>query len=132
MKNAKEKEFELKTTTGECRFCGQIITLEIPKSFTQEEINEEATKLCKCPEAERYTRVQENIANTEGMIRNFFEHKKGLEILKDMLMSAVKPLAEGQITKITISRGEYTGTMKPSKEGVKLLLKYSTEESIES
>ena len=127
-----ENEFELKQVQGECKFCGQFIALEVPQSFDGAEINEEATKKCKCPEAEKYTRTQENIANTEGMIKNFFEHRTGLEVLKDMLLGAVKPLAEGQITKITIGRGEYTGTMKPSKDGIKLSLKYSTEDSVES
>ena len=127
-----ENEFELKQVQGVCRFCGQYIALEVPGSFTQEDIDEEAIKKCKCPEAEKYTRTQENIAYTEGMIKNFFEHRTGLEVIKDMLIGAVKPLAEGQITKITIGRGEYTGTMKPSKDGIKLSLKYSTEDSIES
>ena len=127
-----ENEFELRQVQGVCRFCGQFVALEVPQSFTQEDIDEEAIKRCKCPEAEKYTRTQENIANTEGMIKNFFEHRTGLEVLKDMLLGAVKPLAEGQITKITIGRGEYTGTMKPSKEGIKLSLKYSTEDSVES
>ena len=127
-----ENEFELKQVQGVCRFCGQYIALEVPESFTQEDIDEEAIKKCKCPEAEKYTRTQENIAYTEGMIKNFFEHRTGLEVIKDMLIGAVKPLAEGQITKITIGRGEYTGTMKPSKDGIKLSLKYSTEDSIES
>ena len=122
----------MKQVQGVCRFCGQFVALEVPQSFTQEDIDEEAIKRCKCPEAEKYIRTQENIANTEGMIKNFFEHRKGLEVLKDMLLGAVKPLAEGQITKITIGRGEYTGTMKPSKDGIKLSLKYSTEDSVES
>ena len=121
-----------KTVQGKCRFCGQYIALEVPAVYNKQDIEEEATVRCTCPEAVKFAKTQENIANTEGMIRNFFEHKHGLDNLKEMLLSSVKPLAEGQITKITIQKGEYTGTMKPSKDGIKLSLKYSTEDSVES
>ena len=47
-------------------------------------------------------------------------------------MSAVVPLAKGQISKVSIAKGGYVGTMKPGKEGIKISLKYTTEESIES
>ena len=117
---------------GMCKFCKQYIALEVPESYTEEDINEEATLKCDCPEATAYQEIKANIANTEGMIKDFFENKKGLENLRDMLLAAVEPLANHQITKITIGKGEYTGTMKPSKDGIKLSLKYSTEDSVES
>ena len=123
---------ELVGKQGMCKFCKQYIALEVPESFTEEDINEEATLKCDCPEATAYQETKENIANTEGMIKDFFENKKGLENLRDMLLAAVEPLANHQITKITIGKGEYTGTMKPSKDGIKLSLKYSTEDSVES
>ena len=128
----KPEEDWLISVQGKCRFCGQYMALEVPGSFSETDIEEEATRHCDCPEAKAYSGLWENIANTEGMIKDFFEGRDDLTILKDMLLTAVQPLAEHNITKITISKGSYTGTMKPSKEGIKLSLKYSTEDVIES
>ena len=122
----------MKTATGVCKYCGQIMTLQVPEAFTQETIDEEATKKCSCPEAIAETRLSENIANTEGAIRDFFKDKKELEVLEEMLLSSVVPIAKGQISKVAIAKGGYVGTMKPGKEGIKISLEYTTEESIES
>ena len=122
----------MKTAAGCCKFCGQIMTLQVPESFTAAMIDEEATKKCSCPEASAETKMNESIANAEGAIREFFKEREVLEVLQDLLMSAVVPLAKGQISKVSIAKGGYVGTMKPGKEGIKISLKYTTEESIES
>ena len=36
-----ENEFELKQVQGVCRFCGQFVALEVPQSFTQEDIDDQ-------------------------------------------------------------------------------------------
>lgn len=128
----KPEEDWLIIVQGKCRFCGQYMALEVPGSFSETDIEEEATRHCDCPEAKAYSGLWENIANTEGMIKDFFEGRDDLTIMKDMLLTAVQPLAEHNITKITISKGSYTGIMKPSKEDIKLSLKNSTEDVIES
>ena len=122
----------MKTKTGTCKFCGQIATLEVPEKFTQEMIDEEAVKRCDCPEAQAYTKQQEEIANAEGMIKTFFEKREGMETVKDLLLSAVKPLAENSIGAISISKDGYTGSLKPTKDGIKVSLKYTTVDSMES
>ena len=122
----------MKTATGACKFCGQIATLEVPEKFTQEMINEEVVKKCDCPEAKAFTKQQETIAAAEGMIKDFFEGREGMEKIKDLLLSAVKPLAENAIGAISISKDGYTGSMKPTKDGIKVSLKYTTVDSVES
>lgn len=122
----------MKTAQGVCKFCGQTAVLQVPEEFTQEIIDEEAIKKCDCPEAKAFTKQQETIASAEGMIKNFFEDREGMEKIKDILLSAVKPLAENSIGSISISKDGYTGSMKPTKDGIKVSLKYTTVDSVES
>lgn len=122
----------MKTATGVCKFCGQTAALEVPEKFTQEMIDEEAVKKCDCPEARTFTKQQETIASAEGMIKDFFEEREGMDAIKDLLLSAVEPIARHEIGGISISKGGYTGTMKPGKDGIKVSLKYATVESVES
>lgn len=122
----------LKTATGTCKYCGQIATLEVPERFTQEEIDEEVVKKCDCPEAQAFTKQQETIAAAEGMIRDFFDGREGMSAVMELLLSAVKPLAENAIGAISISKDGYTGSMKPTKDGIKVSLKYTTVDSVES
>lgn len=44
----------LRQRTGGCRFCGQIITVEAPGGWEEEEIDELATECCGCEEAKNY------------------------------------------------------------------------------
>lgn len=122
----------MKTATGACKYCGQIMTLEVPESFTQEDIDQEVEKKCSCPEAKAFWKIEENIACTESTIRDFFEDKDGMDAIRNLLLGATRPLAEGKIGKITITKGGYTGSMKPTKDGIKISLKYTTEDSVES
>lgn len=122
----------MKTVTGVCKFCGQSVAMEVPKKFTQQEIDEEAVKKCDCAEAQAYTKQQETIATAEGMIKDFFEDREGMQTIKNLLLSAVTPLAEKSIEAISISKAGYTGSMKPTKDGIKVSLKYTTVDSVES
>lgn len=122
----------MKTATGVCKFCGQSAALEVPEKFTQEEIDEEVVRHCDCPEAQAFTKQQEEIANAEGMIKEFFKDREGMQKIKDLLLSAVEPLAKSEIGAISISKDGYTGSMKPTKDGIKVSLKYTTVDSVES
>lgn len=123
----------MKTETGKCRFCNQYMTVEVPESYTQEDIDEEVRKKCSCPEAKILTRREENIASAEGAIRTFFKDKDELQTISKIMMSAVEPMINHKIGKLSISYGGYSGSMKPGKEdNIKLQLKYTTEESIET
>lgn len=122
----------MKHTQGQCKYCKQFMAIEVPDSWEQEEIDEAVTDRCDCPEAKAKQRIYDNIANTEAAIKAFFEHKNELKGLRDLLLSMVKPMAEGSISKVSIGKDEYVGSMRPTKDGIKITLKYSTEDSIES
>ena len=80
----------MKTATGTCKFCGQIATLQVPEGFTQAIIDEEATKKCDCPEAQAFTKQQEEIANAEGMIKEFFKDREGMQKIKELLQTPIR------------------------------------------
>lgn len=120
------------TATGVCKFCGQTAALEVPETFTQKDIDQEVTRKCTCPEAEAITKQQEMIASAEGMIIDFFQDREGMDAIKLLLLSAVEPIAKGEIGAISISKGGYTGTMKPGKDSIKVSLKYTTVDLVES
>lgn len=117
---------------GQCKFCKQFMAIEVPDSWEQDEIDEAVSDQCDCPQAKAKQKINDNIANTEAAIKNFFEHKHDLKELKDLLLTMVRPMAEGSISRVAIGKGEYVGSMKPAKDGIKITLKYSTEDSIES
>ena len=41
-------------TEGACKFCGQLTVIQVPGDWSDEEKNEYATEMCKCPEADWY------------------------------------------------------------------------------
>lgn len=123
----------MKQATGTCKYCGQMFAIEVPDSFTQEDIDIEARKRCTCSEAEAITKREENIAYSEGAIKEFFKERPDLETMANIMLEAVSPMAEGQIDKLSVSFNGYSGSMKPGKDNsIKVSLKYVTEESIEA
>ena len=127
-----EKEYELKSVQGKCRFCGQFMALEVPESWNDIDIEEEATKKCGCAEAKEYTRSKERTANGERAVKDIFKERPELDIMKNMLLKTVKPLCEHEISGITLKKGIFKCTIKPSKDGVKISLEQKTVDSIES
>ena len=122
----------MKTATGACKYCGQIMTIEVPDKFNEADVDQEVTRKCNCPEAQAITKQQEMIANAEGTIKEFFKDREGMEVIENLFLSAVEPIARGEIGGISIPRGGYTATMKPGKDSVKISLKHTTVESVES
>lgn len=127
-----EKEYALKSVQGKCRFCGQFMALEVPESWNEIDIEEEATKKCGCAEAKEYTQSKERTANGERTVKDIFKDHPELDVLKNMLLKYVKTLCEHEISGITVKKGTYKCTMKPSKDGVKISLEQKTVDSIES
>lgn len=122
----------MKIATGACKFCGQTAVIKVPEKFTQDDINQEIEKKCSCPEAKAFWKIKENIARTESAIRDLFEDKAGMDEIRNLLLGATRPLTEGKIGKIAITKGGYIGSMKPTKDGIKISLKYTKEDSVES
>lgn len=125
---------KLISATEACKFCGQIVQMELPERFTDEERQEEAIKNCNCDEAKAYTRILEKIAQGEAAVKALFKEYQdlGLDTVRDILLKSVAPCVRGEISGLSTGHGGYTGSIKPSKDGVKASLKHTTVDSIEA
>ena len=133
MKKDKTEDMpQLKNVQGKCRYCGQYAAIEVPESFNEIDIEEEATKRCGCAEAKEYTRSKERTANGEAAVKTLFTNTEGLDVMKKKMLDTVKELVEHDLDSITLKKGGYTCKMKPSKDGVKISLEQKTVNALES
>lgn len=121
----------MKLVTGECKYCKQMKSLNVPDEWSEEDINTEATRKCDCEAAVAAEEVQRIITYAEADINRFFEDK-GLDAFKEILKAAVEQVARKNVTKVTLTNDGYTVTMKRTKSGISVSIKHTTEEKTES
>lgn len=119
----------MKTEKGRCKFCNQIMMIEVPDSYTQEMIDEEVSKKCNCPEAQGYAEIDTQINLATEEINRAFEKKANLNALKKILLSSVEPIARKSLDKIQLSKDGYSVTMKKTKDGIKIAIKHTEQEN---
>lgn len=118
----------MKQIIGECKFCHQSMTIEVPDDYTDDQVIEEVTKRCSCPEASGEVKIGDLITFTEAKVKEIFKEKSVLEDAEKLMLWAVKSIATSRIDKITISRGAYTAQMTRSAKGIKIKLEQKTEQ----
>lgn len=121
----------MKLATGECKYCQQMKTIQVPDEWTEEDVNAEVTRKCNCEEALAAEEVQRIITYAEADINRFFEDK-GLDAFKEILKAAVEQVARKNVTKVSLTNDGYTVVMKRTKSGISVSLKHTTEEKTES
>ena len=96
----------LRQRTGGCRFCGQIVTIEAPGGWEEEEIDELATECCGCEEAKSYTFKKKRKERAIEAISKQFGPYKEMGIVKeetiDLLERIVDQVVEDKIKSGTI------------------------------
>ena len=112
---------------GTCKFCGQYMALEVPESFTEAEVNEEATRKCTCPEAEKAMLIEDIQIEAEANIKGMFKDINEMQTMKDVALSMVKPLSEWKLGKVSLSHGNYQLKMVRKERKISLSLKYTAE-----
>ena len=122
----------MKQVIGECRYCKQTMSIEVPEDWTDSDITDEVTKRCTCPEATGTIKVENLITSTEADLKMLFDGKDILGDMQTILTYAIKPLATAKVDKISISRGAYTAKMSRSAKGIKIKLEQKTEEVTEA
>ena len=121
----------MKLATGECKYCKQMKSINVPDSWETDDVNAEVTRKCNCEEALAAEEVQRIITYAEADINRFFEDK-GLDAFKEILKAAVEQVARKNVMKVSLNSNGYTATMKRTNSGISLTLKHTTEEKTES
>ena len=67
----------MKDAIGTCMYCKQTMTIKVPDSYKQVDIDNEVSKKCSCPEATEIAKRESAINLAEQEIKTFFkEHRR--------------------------------------------------------
>lgn len=132
MKKKEEPTSGMKSVQGKCKYCGQYMALEVPESFSETDIEDEATKRCDCVDAVSATQAREKTANGEGAVKDIFKDREELNEVKEIFLKKVESIVKYKIDNISVTKGRYKCKMKRSKDGVKVEIEEKTVDSIES
>ena len=99
---------EYKVIHGGCRFCGQIIAIEVPEECTEGVADELATEECICDEASSYRiRKKRKDRANKAIEEQFGDNSKHpiKEDLKEFLKTAADMIVEYRINSVTVDIG---------------------------
>lgn len=98
----------LTTRGGGCRYCGQIVTMEVPIDWDDDTLDEAATEQCDCTRAGIYTRQKQQKEKARKAIEDEFGEKgSGIdEEVKILLIDLSEKVVETKINSGTIDIGE--------------------------
>ena len=85
---------------GVCRFCGQTAMVSVGEGCTQEEINEAATRECKCEAARAYNN---KCCDAEVCEENIKKVIGAESAVSQLLISCIPLIQDDEIAKITIN-----------------------------
>lgn len=97
----------LVSTEGACKFCGQITAIQVPGDWMDEEKNEYATEMCKCPEADWYRLNKLKKEKGRKRVKSLFERDQP-DVVKEFLQAAVELIADEDISSITVKIDDVT------------------------
>lgn len=102
--------------TGYCNYCGNSRMVYVPESWSQVEIDIQATKECDCPMATRERNYKIQKVAAEDNIRRLLEETD--PEIADLLIEAVGLVQRGMCSKLTIMISRQTRvTLRKSKDG---------------
>lgn len=114
----KKTERETTVTTVECRYCGQMHSVEHVIGLSKEELVTMATSMCDCDEAIEETKRLEGVALAEKNIEKLL----GKYAFIDCLKPFARELAKEHLDSITVKVDNVTATMSCNDKG-KIILK---------
>ncbi len=88
--------------TGECMYCGQMVTVSVDENSTNEDVRKEATFNCSCEKAKDYTKKQKSIEKVKNKIEEIFPAHEDIQMI---LNHSVESILRGMVEKVTISQG---------------------------
>lgn len=116
-----------------CKYCGQILTIELPENATHEQALEAGTLNCNCGMAREYQQMQERAATAkielsamllqDDEVHNIKAVDKGIY---DLLTNAIDIIAKDKIYKISVGLSSGGTVDIKAGTGGKISLKRST------
>lgn len=106
---------------GFCIYCKEGMMIEVPDDATQEQINEDVTKKCRCIKA---SRIRERREQRENCIANIEEMlEENYPTIAKVFKDNIEAIQDNKIKKITINtHGNQTARMSKTKDGIKVEL----------
>ena len=116
-----------------CKYCGQILTIELPEGATHEQALEEGTMNCSCASARAYQQMQERAAQAKEELKEMLLQDDEIHNIKavdteifDLLTNGIDIMAKDKIYKITIGLSSGGTVDIKAGAGGKISLKRST------
>ena len=122
------KELEpgrLITTTGTCKFCGQIVTIRAVAESSESERDDIATAECTCEEAKEAFKLETSVRVMTDKINERYAGMPG--DAREALISCLKPVAYRMLEKVTVKVNE-SATIKIYRSAKGLNIKRTTKE----
>lgn len=125
-KTKKARNKAMKEETGICRFCGQHRIVDVPDSFTEYEVNEEATLNCNCNDSKAYKERKEKeeqieMAKTSAKGTTFELFHEEFPEIEEILNYSMDALTQKKFKKLTITTGGRTkASITFSKDTIKV------------
>ena len=127
---SKEKPEDLEpgrliTTTGTCKFCGQIVTIRAVAESSESERDDIATAECTCEEAKEAFKLENSVRVMRDKINERYAGMPG--DAREALISCLKPVAYRMLEKVTVKVNE-SATIKIYRSAKGLNIKRTTKE----
>ena len=116
---------------GECKYCGQMRTVQSEKKLTKEQLNEEVTWNCRCDDARAAREREENYRTATTAVETLFQD---MEREAEFLKQACKLLADGTLKSVTVDIGGMVkASVKTTKKGkIRITRSMSEKQEMES
>lgn len=112
---------------GACKFCGQIMVVDLLESASNEELCEAATLNCDCREAIVYQNEKKFIEKAEIFINELIDN----EDIRTLMNQAAAQIAKYTISSTSFTRGGWKYTISRGKNGPKISQTHTTKETME-
>lgn len=116
-----------------CKYCGQILTIELPENATHEQALEAGTLNCNCGMAREYQQMQERAATAKIELSDMLLQDDEVHNIKavdkgiyDLLTTAIDIIAKDKIYKISVGLSSGGTVDIKAGTGGKISLKRST------
>ncbi|MCI8483476.1 MAG: hypothetical protein HFH41_03940 [Lachnospiraceae bacterium] len=110
MKKLREEHEPMTARPGECRFCGQTAVENAPEGWTQGQVDEFITEVCRCNEGALYRIRKKQKERAHERIEFLFGEKSEFgvtpEKAEQLLHESVELVADREVQEVTVNIGD--------------------------